>query len=206
MVTIGFYTLFVRDLPADSFLAGLLLLGDLTQSSTELQKLVAFENTFDRLFNLLQLEGGLCDGGIIVQDCLDLLANLIRQNSSNQSLFRESGCIPKLSELLKSAYVSPRGEGEENSDEFPNPQRDKNLWGLLAVIRLFLVSGSAGTQLNQKIFHRHGVLQQILDLPFRDTTEVPIRAEVSMVFLNTWIIFGTFYRREISLRGCGHAV
>jgi hypothetical protein len=200
-----YYTPFGRGPSADSFLAGLLLLGDLTQSSTELQKLVAFENTFDRLFSLLQLEGGLSDGGIIVQDCLDLLANLIRQNSSNQSLFRESGCIPKLSELLTSAYASPVSEGEEkNSDEFPNPQRDKNLWGLLAVIRLFLVSGSAGTQLNQKIFHRHGVLQQILDLPFRDATEVPIRAEVSMGFLK--LVFDGSHRQEISLRGCGHAI
>jgi hypothetical protein len=163
-----------------TFVAGLLLLGDLTQSSTELQKLVAFESTFDRVFQLLHLEGGLSQGGIIVQDCLDLLANLIRQNSSNQSLFRESGCVPKLAELLKSAYAVPEGDEQGDGDEFPNPQRDKNLWGLLAVIRLFLVSGSVGTHLNQKIFVRHGLLQQILDLPFREATEVPIRAEVSI--------------------------
>jgi intracellular protein transport protein USO1 len=206
MVSMNFYTFFGRDLSADSFSAGLLLLGDLTQSSTELQKLVAFENTFDRLFNLLQLEGGLSDGGIIVQDCLDLLANLIRQNSSNQSLFRESGCIPKLSELLKSAYAGPSGEEEENGSEFPNPQRDKNLWGLLAVIRLFLVSGSAGTQLNQRIFHRHGVLQQILDLPFRDVTEVPIRAEVSIVSFKLLAILGSSHLQGVSLRGCGPGV
>jgi hypothetical protein len=155
------------------------LLADLTQSSTELQKLVAFENAFDRLFHLLQLEGGLRDGGIIVQDCLDLLANLVRQNSSNQSLFRESGCVPKLSELLKGVYAIPEGDDVDHVDEFPNAQRDKNLWGLLAVIRLFLVSGSPGTQINQKTFEKHGLLQQVLNLAFRTTTDSPIRAEVT---------------------------
>jgi hypothetical protein len=113
-----------------------------------------------------------------VQDCLDLLANLVRQNSSNQSLFRESGCVPKLSELLKSAYAVPEGEDVDHIDEFPNAQRDKNLWGLLAVIRLFLVSGSPGTQINQKTFEKHGLLQQVLNLAFRTATDSPIRAEV----------------------------
>jgi hypothetical protein len=155
--------------------AGLVFLGDLTQSSVELQKLVAFEGTFDRVFSLLNAEGGLQEGGIIVQDCLDLLANLVRQNSSNQSLFRESGCVPKLAELLQTAYAPIEGDAEAHT--LPNTQRDKNIWGLLAVIRLFLVSGSVGTNINQKTFEKHGLLQQVLDITFKDFTEAPIRAE-----------------------------
>lgn len=57
--------------------AALLLLVDLTNvSQTELQKLIAFEDAFQRIFNLIQGEGGLAEGGIVVQDCLSLLANL----------------------------------------------------------------------------------------------------------------------------------
>lgn len=157
--------------------AGLLLLAELTASSTELQKLVAFEGTFDRIFNLLKQEGGLFDGGILVQDFLDLLANLVRQNTSNQSLFRESGGVPKLAELLRSAYEPPADADAEQ--DIPNPQRDKNLWGLLAIVRLFLVNGSAGTNINQKAFEKHGILQVILDVAFRDAADASIRTEVS---------------------------
>jgi hypothetical protein len=154
-----------------------LLLADLTQSSTELQKLVAFEGTFDKIFQLIQQEGGLKEGGIIIQDCLDLLANLVRQNSSNQSLFRESAFVSKLSSMLKSSHE--KSEGNEFSDEFPNSQMLKNLWGFLAVVRLFLVHGSVGTNINQKTFEKHGLLQEILDLAFRPSTDPTIKTEVS---------------------------
>ncbi|KAL9094187.1 MAG: hypothetical protein Q9165_003602 [Trypethelium subeluteriae] len=123
--------------------AGLLLCTDLTQSSTELQKLVAFENAFDRVFRLIEAEGSLLHGGIIVQDCLSLLANLIRGNASNQSLFRESGCVKRVLELLPGGSrdgTLPDGDGEEN--DFENPQKAKNIWGLLAIIRMFFIQGN----------------------------------------------------------------
>ena len=49
----------------------------------EIQKIVVFEGAFDRLFNIIREEGG-SEGGIIVQDCLELLNNLLRNNPSNQ--------------------------------------------------------------------------------------------------------------------------
>jgi hypothetical protein len=157
--------------------AGLVLLSDLTQSSTELQKLVAFENTFDRVFSVIHEEGSLTQGGIIVQDCLDLLATLIQHNPSNQSLFRETGCVSKLAALLREVHSPSQGEGSE--EQWPSPQKDKNIWGLLAIIRLFLKDGGLGVQENQGAFFKHGLLQQVLDLAFSGSTEAPIKAEVS---------------------------
>src|SRR5271156_5803639 len=61
----------------------LLVLIGLTDGHPEIQKLVAFENAFEMLFVIIEQEGGV-DGGIVVQDCLQLLANLLRYNSSNQ--------------------------------------------------------------------------------------------------------------------------
>ena len=40
-----------------------------------------------------------CEGGIVVEDCLNFAANLLRNNDSNQSYFRETGCVAKLGSL-----------------------------------------------------------------------------------------------------------
>ena len=156
--------------------AGVVLLSEIVQSSTELQKLVAFENAFDRVFNLIRLEGSLSQGGIVVQDCLELLANLVRHNPSNQSLFRETGCVSQLAQLLQEVDKKEEKEGDEES--WPSPQKDKNIWGLLSIIRLFLSEGGLGTQDNQAAFFKNGLLQQVLELAFSEAAEGPIKAEV----------------------------
>ena len=140
---------------------------------------MAFENAFDRIFGIIDSEGALTHGGITVQDCLSLLANLLRLNVSNQSYFREHGSVKKLDSLLNDAIREqylPDGVAE-----WARPQRDKNVWGLLAVLRLFLVRGSLGTQANQMSFWQSGVLTQVLDIAFRESFGVPIRAEVRQV-------------------------
>lgn len=156
---------------------GLVLLTALTPSSPDLQKLVAFENAFDRIFGIIDVEGSLTHGGITVQDCLSLLANLLRLNISNQSYFRETGWVKKLASLLSEAIREqdqPKGIAE-----WARVQRDKNVWGLLAVLRLFLTRGSVGTQANQQSFWQSGVLTHALDIAFRESFDVLIRAEVS---------------------------
>lgn len=141
-----------------------------------MQKLVAFENGFDRTFALIDAEGSLTHGGIVVQDCLSLLANLLRFNVSNQSFFRETGCVTKLAKFLSEAVKEQ--ESADGVAEWAKPQRDKNLWGLLAVVRLFLVNGGLGTQANQIAFWQNGVLVQVLLLAFSRALDVTIRAEV----------------------------
>lgn len=154
---------------------GLLLLTALTLSSPELQKVVAYENAFDRIFGIVDAEGSLTHGGIPVQDCLSLLANLLRLNVSNQNLFRESGWMRKLAALL-SSYLDEQ-DATESIAEWARPQQDKNVWGLLAVIRLFLIRGSIGTQTNQRSFWQSGLLAQVMEIAFHVSVEVNIRAE-----------------------------
>jgi len=67
----------------------------LTRSNANIQKIVAFENGFERLFEILVSEGG-SEGGVIVEDCLTVLLNLLKNNASNQSYFRESSFIRRL--------------------------------------------------------------------------------------------------------------
>lgn len=62
----------------------LLLLISITEKNADIQKIVAFEGGFDRLFNIISLEGGIDAGGIVVQDCLICVGQLLRYNVSNQ--------------------------------------------------------------------------------------------------------------------------
>merc|ERR1719264_416906 len=73
----------------------LILLFKLTKGNANLQKIVAFENAFDKLFEIMEAEGW-TDGGIVVEDCLRLLLNLLRNNPSNQTFFKEGSYINRI--------------------------------------------------------------------------------------------------------------
>lgn len=155
----------------------------LTISSPDLQKLVAFENAFDRVLTIIDAEGSLTHGGVTVQDCLSLLANLLRLNPSNQSFFRETGGATKITAILK--QVMREEDSPDGVAKWAAAQRDKNLWGLMSVIRLFLLTGSIGTQVNQASFWQSGVTSLILDLGFHPSMDMTIRAEASRASLST---------------------
>lgn len=112
----------------------------LTSGHTDIQKLVAFENAFDRIFSIIDLEGGV-EGGIVSQDCLQLMTNLLEFNVSNQNYFRETGGVLKLAKQLdlKEDEVLP----------FAKDQRNTNIQYAIRVVRLFVVPGGLGTLGNQ---------------------------------------------------------
>jgi hypothetical protein len=141
-----------------------------------LQKVVAFENAFERIFSLIEAEGSLTRGSEIVEDCLSLLANLLRLNVSNQSYFRETGCVKRLAKLLGDVNQAPEAEGSHPQWTFAH--RDKNLWGLLAIIQLFLVRGGISTSVNQTAFWQGGVMEQVLHIAFSQAFNVNITAKV----------------------------
>jgi intracellular protein transport protein USO1 len=157
------------------------LLIALTPSSTELQKLITFENAFERIFYLIEVEGSLTHGSEVVEDCLSLLANLLRFNFSNQSYFRETGCVKRLAKLLTDAN---QAQGAERKVlDWISPRRDKNLWGLLATIQLFLVHGSTSTSINQTAFWQNGIMEQVLHIAFSQEFSVNITAKVRYLYL-----------------------
>ena len=65
-------------------LEAVLLIIHITAGHTDIQKSVTFSDAFERIFAIVELEGGV-DGGIVVQDCLHLLSNLLSANVSNAS-------------------------------------------------------------------------------------------------------------------------
>lgn len=54
----------------------MLLLKELTSGNSEIQKAVAFGGTFDLLFSIME-EENMNNGGIIVQDCLQVINSLL---------------------------------------------------------------------------------------------------------------------------------
>ncbi|KAM0708727.1 hypothetical protein Q7P35_005380 [Cladosporium inversicolor] len=151
--------------------AGLLLLVDLTSGANEdLRKIVAFEDVFGKVFALIRMEGGLADAGIAGQDCLSLLANLIQGSASNQTMFRESGCVGNFANLLHEVFPP-----EVLEARFVAESREKAGWGVLQLLRLFLVRGESSTPHNQAAFFRAGAAQALLDMSFHPGLPVPIR-------------------------------
>ncbi|XAR49720.1 hypothetical protein NMG60_11033001 [Bertholletia excelsa] len=108
----------------------LLLLTYLTREAEEIQKIVVFEGAFEKIFSIIKEEGG-SEGGVVVQDCLELLNNLIHNNSSNQVLLRETIGFDHLISILKL-----RG----NSYSFTQ-QKTINLLSALETINLLIVGG-----------------------------------------------------------------
>ncbi|KAF8435278.1 p115 like vesicle tethering protein [Terfezia claveryi] len=145
----------------------ILLLVRLSDGHQDVQKIIAFENAFDRIFSIIDAEGGV-DDGIIVQDCLQLLTNLLAYNASNQVLFRETGFVPKLYKLFNV-------EGE--IPPYAIEKRNNNLHMTLWVCRACIAPGGQGTPANQHAFFHSGILAQVLDLAFSNTSDFGVRAE-----------------------------
>ncbi|KAJ4961965.1 hypothetical protein NE237_021875 [Protea cynaroides] len=138
----------------------LLLLTHLTREAEEIQKIVVFEGAFEKIFSIIKEEGG-SEGGVVVQDCLELLNNLIRSNASNQILLRETIGFEPLISILKlrgSAYNFTQ-------------QKAVNLLSALESIELLMMGGweaepgkDANRLTNQKVLCQKKVLDYLLML------------------------------------------
>lgn len=138
----------------------LLLLTYLTREAVEIQKIVVFEGAFEKIFSIIKEEGG-SEGGVVVQDCLELLNNLLRRSASNQILLRETMGFEQLISILKlrgSAYNFTQ-------------QKTVNLLGALETIELLLIGGldaepgkDSNRQSNQTVLAQKNLMDHLLML------------------------------------------
>lgn len=85
-------------------------------------------------------------------------------------MFRESGCVGQLAQLLREIFPPATPEAR-----FIAESREKAGWGLLQLLRLFLTRGEKSTIQNQTAFFRAGIAQTLLDISFHSELPLPVR-------------------------------
>ncbi|KAJ3864749.1 p115 like vesicle tethering protein [Lentinula novae-zelandiae] len=117
----------------------------LVSQSADIQKVLAFEGAFEKLFNIIRGEGGV-EGGAVAHEALLCVDGLLRFNSSNQSYFRETGLPPLLlSLLLFPPNLPPDASApQEFALQFWDEQKLKNAKSVVAIIGLLVGSKGYG--------------------------------------------------------------
>ncbi|KAF5365978.1 hypothetical protein D9758_006671 [Tetrapyrgos nigripes] len=124
----------------------------LTTQSPDIQKVLAFEGAFEKLFNIVTQEGGI-EGGLVVQDALMCVDTLLRFNSSNQNYFHSTPLPPTLPSLLLFPPNLPLSEPAPQpfALQFWDAQKENNVKCIIEIIGL-LVGGKTG----------HGDLESVI--------------------------------------------
>ncbi|KFW05326.1 General vesicular transport factor p115, partial [Fulmarus glacialis] len=153
---------------------GVLLLQQLTKSNAAIQKIVAFENAFERLLDIITEEGN-SDGGIVVEDCLLLLQNLLKNNNSNQNFFKEGSYIQRMKPWFE--------VGDDNCGW--SAQKVTNLHLMLQLVRVLVspTNPPGATSSCQKAMFHCGLLQQLCTILM--ATGVPAESILTRQTINT---------------------
>ncbi|KAJ2858555.1 Vesicle-mediated ER to Golgi transport protein [Coemansia erecta] len=161
---------------------GIQLLIAMTESNADIQKIVAFENAFDYLLGIVNEEGG-TRGNIVVQDCLQLLHNLLNYNVSNQNFFRETSCIQKLPDLLITdpslTAAGLNGQSFNDNDEELEwtVQHARNMLVVLDIIRMLIQPGNTNTESNQLAMQQCGIIPPLLQLALSYEAPSSVRSQ-----------------------------
>lgn len=139
----------------------LLLLIELTKGNSNIQKIVAFENAFDRLFDIVR-EEGCSDGGIVVEDCLILLLNLLKNNSSNQQFFKEGSYIQRLAPM----FILSSTNSNDLDESGWTPQKVSNFHCMLQVVRALVTPSNQQQVVSacQRVMQKSQLLKALCDI------------------------------------------
>ncbi|XP_071107811.1 general vesicular transport factor p115-like [Haliotis cracherodii] len=137
----------------------LLLLIQLTKGNANIQKIVAFENAFERLIEIIRDEGN-SDGGIVVEDCLLLLLNLLKNNVSNQNFFKEGSYVQKLEPYFE------LDAGQQSTQGGWSAQKVTNIHLMLQLVRTMVSPNNPQQQTTscQRVMNSCGLLKKLCSI------------------------------------------
>uniref|UniRef100_A0A0N5AN21 Uso1_p115_head domain-containing protein n=1 Tax=Syphacia muris TaxID=451379 RepID=A0A0N5AN21_9BILA len=171
-----------------------LMLSELSRANTQMQQLLAYENTFQLLFDIVELEPS---ESIVIEDCLYVMLNLLGKNSMNQQLFREASLIQRLTAVFHTFLYGGGEDDEVGWDEWPK-QKVANVIFLLQVIRS-LVSPVNNPQSNtyaaQKAINMSGMLAELCSV-LLSVTGVTTDVLAEAIITVAEVIRGNFTNQE----------
>ncbi|XP_039249666.2 general vesicular transport factor p115-like [Styela clava] len=132
----------------------LLLLIELTRGNSNIQKIIAFENGFDIILDIIRAEG-MSDGGVVVEDCLLLLLHLLKRNTSNQQFFKEGSFVQRLTPFF-----------EIDSESVWSAQKVANLHLMLKLVRTLVAPSNPSnvTSSCQLVMQQCGLLERLCNM------------------------------------------
>ncbi|PLW51949.1 hypothetical protein PCASD_00881 [Puccinia coronata f. sp. avenae] len=161
----------------------LLILLNITEKNADIQKIIAFEGGFDRLFHIIDVEGGIGAGGIVVQDCLLCVGQLLRYNVSNQNYFRETSCIPHLAPML--LFPPAQDPHPVALDSFAtqpwSEQKLNNALLVLALARILVSGAGAGKIANQRALLIGGLTRCMAEMGLASAAPLVVKCEALQI-------------------------
>ncbi|KAJ6488233.1 p115 like vesicle tethering protein [Mycena vitilis] len=127
----------------------------LISQSADIQKVLAFEGAFEKLFNTVMHEGGV-EGGVVTQEALACVDGLLRFNTSNQSYFRETPLPPVLCSLLLFPPNLPLDEAapQEFALQFWDDQKLSNASLIIGIMGMLIGSSKGNSTQEVSAFTR----------------------------------------------------
>ncbi|KAL0955683.1 hypothetical protein HGRIS_001907 [Hohenbuehelia grisea] len=118
---------------------GISMVQALISQSPDIQKVLAFEGAFEKLFATITQEHGV-EGGVVVLEALTCVESLLRFNSSNHSYFRETQLPPLLCTLLQFPPAMPFNEiaPQEFALQFWDDNKTANAAAVVRIIGMLL--------------------------------------------------------------------
>ncbi|RMX67635.1 hypothetical protein DD238_005480 [Peronospora effusa] len=122
--------------------AALSVLGQLTGRDKNAQQFLAFEEGFDRLFQIMEAEGlmetGASSASGVFADCLQIINNMVRDNLMTQTLFLE---MPYLESHVPRILRLAEADGGDEEEDTVALERRKRVLNLGLQLVRFLVTG-----------------------------------------------------------------
>ncbi|KAI9573289.1 p115 like vesicle tethering protein [Boletus coccyginus] len=144
----------------------------LISQSPDIQKVLAFEGAFEKLFNIVAQEGGV-EGGVITHDTLRCVDSLLRFNASNQSYFRET----PLPALLCSLLLFPPNLQLQDSPpqefalQFWDQQKTTNVSFIIGIMGMLI--GTKGNSNQETVLY----VRSFVELALASNAPTPLKTQ-----------------------------
>uniref|UniRef100_A0AC35U6U2 Uso1_p115_head domain-containing protein n=1 Tax=Rhabditophanes sp. KR3021 TaxID=114890 RepID=A0AC35U6U2_9BILA len=145
----------------------ILMISELSRGSRNIQQLLVYEKTFEKLLNIVENE---LSDSIVIEDCLFVILNLLKKNAANQKYFREEANLnPELTKNLIRFFSADEDAYEtfDNTLEWPKQRVSNIFFGLECIRTLVSIDNEHENTLKcQKSLYQNNMLASLCEVMF----------------------------------------